>query len=76
MRISHHVTRALADASNVGERLRLEHPLGHADEIRAVRQTLSKPEEVLNARARKQPQRQLPRRKKEKENKHMASFTL
>ena len=31
---------ALADASNVGESLRLEHPLGHADEIRAVRQTL------------------------------------
>ena len=32
---------ALADASNEGEHLRLEHALGHADEIRAVRQTLS-----------------------------------
>ena len=32
---------ALADASNVGENLRWEHPLGQADGIRAVRQTLS-----------------------------------
>ena len=32
--------KALAAASSV-EHLRLEHPLGHADEIRAVRQTLS-----------------------------------
>ena len=32
---------ALADASNVGESLRLEHPLGLADEIRAVWHTLS-----------------------------------